>query len=421
MNILAEQAAAVFDSSSICEEAIPNSNNNLFVMTIDNETCNKSQIQSGSISKALFKEFITLQLIVVPVNSDDQRLPINKFIFRRLITEHLKIDPCVLYFIAKRYDGFHRIDSATSTSYIIGTSMYMLVWKYDRQRGSTAGLLFERREHGFCKSIPDLLERFSSHSRSPGLLAFVACLATCESLDANIEERDLHHIRHLEAVTAFGPDGVDIPRHRHETEKIMYWLKLIADAHINLSHKLRITSMMSSIIDDILGDYGPSSTLADGGTDMRSAVLVLASRIKSFDTYVVYVKERATQLSNVLFALLTHEDAAISADMAKSSHELARHSTYIAECAKRDSASMKSITIITMTFLPATFFATLFALPTLDWNGETIVTGKFWIYWAFTIPTTALVLLLWVSLTCDGAKLMTAIRSLLGGSTKREE
>ncbi|KAI0113670.1 hypothetical protein GGR51DRAFT_20361 [Nemania sp. FL0031] len=424
MDILAKQAAALFDSCSICQEGDFKSNNNLSLVNIYEEGYKKYQPESTSALEVLLKEFgdaPTLKLIVVSIDNDGQKIPINNLVFRRIITEHLKIDPCVLYFIARRYDGFHRLDSATSTSYIIATSIYMLIWKYDWQRGSTTGLFFERRVRGFCKSIPYHLEHFSSYSRSPGLLAFVTCLATCDFLDVNIGKRELRHIQHLEGVTAFGPDHFDVPQHRHETENIMYWLKINADVHINLTNKLRIASMISSILEDILGECGQRSPFSSRGNDMRPAVLVLASRVRAFDSYAMYLKERANQLSSVIFTLLTHEDAAVSTDMAKSSHELARHSAYIAECAKRDSSGMKTITIITMAFLPATFFATLFALPTLNWGGNTIITSGFWVYWAFTLPTTALVFLLWISFTYDRAELVASVRGLLGLRMKKKE
>lgn len=113
-----------------------------------------------------------------------------------------------------------------------------------------------------------------------------------------------------------------------------------------------------------------------------------------------------------VYALLTHEDASTSADLAKSSQKLAEQSTYIAVRAKKDSSAMKAITVITMAFLPATFFATLFAVPTLDWKGESPVTSQFWIYWAFTLPTTALVFVLWIFLT-NRDQILALIRTLL--------
>jgi Mg2+ and Co2+ transporter CorA len=60
---------------------------------------------------------------------------------------------------------------------------------------------------------------------------------------------------------------------------------------------------------------------------------------------------------------------------------------------------MKTIAVMTMLFLPGTFFAALFALPLLQWTEPRIIQKNFWIYWAFTIPTTALVFVVWNILT----------------------
>lgn len=49
-------------------------------------------------------------------------------------------------------------------------------------------------------------------------------------------------------------------------------------------------------------------------------------------------------------------------------HADAQASIYLADAAKRDSGSTKTIAIMTMGFLPATFFAALFAVPSLQWD-----------------------------------------------------
>ncbi|KAI0534771.1 hypothetical protein GGR58DRAFT_43015 [Xylaria digitata] len=414
MDSFANKSAELFDSCSICHEGTPSPRRPLRLVNIHDGVCKTYQISSIGIEQLLKNQehlgAPKVQLIIIPIEKNGDKLPIDPLVFKRLITKHLKINPCVLWFIARGYDGFHCIDTATSTSYILATSMYMLVWRFDRQTSSTAGLFFERRIKGFYESLPDLLEYFSSHDRSPGLLAFVACQATCDHLDRNIHEHELHSIHHLESMTAFTPDRADIPLHRHKTEKIMAWLKMIADIHINLSNKLRITSMVSEVMMHFLDNPRCNSASTSDEDDINSVIRILVSRVKAYESYVVYLKERADRLSNVIFALLTHEDAATSTDMAKLSHD-------VAELAKRDSSAMKSITVITMAFLPGTFFATLFALPTLDWNGNTIVTGKFWVYWAFTLPTTALVFLLWLSLT-HKAKVVAPVLNVFSKKTQ---
>ena len=87
-------------------------------------------------------------------------------------------------------------------------------------------------------------------------------------------------------------------------------------------------------------------------------------------------------MASQLFALLTHEDARANIDLA--------------DKAKRDSSSMKTIAVMTMAFLPGTFFAALFALPSLQWDEPGVIRSNFWVYWAFTLPATLMVFATWL-------------------------
>jgi hypothetical protein len=59
----------------------------------------------------------------------------------------------------------------------------------------------------------------------------------------------------------------------------------------------------------------------------------------------------------------------------------------------KDSYSMKTKAIMTMIFLPPTFFAALFAMPAFEWDNPNVMQPNFGLYGALSIPTTALVLL----------------------------
>jgi Mg2+ and Co2+ transporter CorA len=80
-------------------------------------------------------------------------------------------------------------------------------------------------------------------------------------------------------------------------------------------------------------------------------------------------------------------------------HEDANASIGLAAASRNDSASMKTIAIMTMAFLPATFFAALFSMPSLRWDQPAVVQDRFWVYWAFTVPTTIAVFLVWLLIT----------------------
>src|SRR5687767_14556785 len=50
---------------------------------------------------------------------------------------------------------------------------------------------------------------------------------------------------------------------------------------------------------------------------------------------------------------------------------------------------MKTIAIMTMAFLPATFFAAFFSMPSRQGDAS-------WIYWVYAMPATAMVFVLWL-------------------------
>ncbi|KAF2968188.1 hypothetical protein GQX73_g5365 [Xylaria multiplex] len=82
--------------------------------------------------------------------------------------------------------------------------------------------------------------------------------------------------------------------------------------------------------------------------------------------------------------LCAQEEARVNREMAAASRE-------IAEAAKQDTASMKTIAVMTMAFLPGTFFVALFSMPSLHWDQTYVITDRFWVYWVFTLPVTAFV------------------------------
>ena len=76
---------------------------------------------------------------------------------------------------------------------------------------------------------------------------------------------------------------------------------------------------------------------------------------------------------------------------------------------------MKVIAVMTMGFLPGTFVAALFAVPSLQWGSTPVIQDNFWVYWAFALPATAVVFLLW-ALISNGPSLW---QTMLGRPRQR--
>lgn len=72
-------------------------------------------------------------------------------------------------------------------------------------------------------------------------------------------------------------------------------------------------------------------------------------------------------------------------------------SVAIGKAAKEDSAAMKTISTLTLTFLPPTFVCSVFSTSFFNNDTDTgwTMSNNFWIYWAWAVPTTLITLALW--------------------------
>ncbi|KAK8103145.1 hypothetical protein PG984_016291 [Apiospora sp. TS-2023a] len=112
---------------------------------------------------------------------------------------------------------------------------------------------------------------------------------------------------------------------------------------------------------------------------MQGAVQLLRARIHTVNESALSTQKRAKAQANVISGLIAREDTRIG-------HVLA-------DRARRDGSTMKVIALMTMAFLPATFFAALWSIPVLEDPGLT--KDNFWVYWAFTVPTTIVIFFVW--------------------------
>ncbi|KXL46743.1 hypothetical protein M433DRAFT_153462 [Acidomyces richmondensis BFW] len=90
-------------------------------------------------------------------------------------------------------------------------------------------------------------------------------------------------------------------------------------------------------------------------------------------------------------AILQQRDAQLNLEIAESSRQMT-------EAALQDNASMKTIAILTMIFLPGTAVASFFSMSMFDWSsnsGANLASSWLWIFFVIATPLTAFVLLVW--------------------------
>ncbi|KAK8246551.1 hypothetical protein HDK90DRAFT_13947 [Phyllosticta capitalensis] len=99
-------------------------------------------------------------------------------------------------------------------------------------------------------------------------------------------------------------------------------------------------------------------------------------------------KERITNIETDLLGF----NSLVSLRNSKQSIEMANTSIEIANASKRDSSSMKSLAVLSIIFLPPSTIAAIVSVPMLSWQPS-----DFWIFWAITVPITAVTIVLWAA------------------------
>ncbi|KAF7184772.1 hypothetical protein CNMCM7691_006330 [Aspergillus felis] len=335
------------------------------------------------------KQTSVLKLIQIPRERHGV-LCISQSLFGRVLTG-MRIDPYFLHLICHDYDGFHYAKGPNNLlTAFIGTPTYGLVWTSQWRQASTStiALFLHRRSNPFPQ-FNAVLQIYRHLVHTPCLLAFVSTVHIMKLFDEETNTREYARIRDVEDRTGYGPNPPKAVV-RFTVAKLTLWSQSMGEIQGNICNKLRHHNTSRTLLDFVsdeckllemsVEDYHPQ--YQDGMRQFAEAIPVLKRQADAYEAYLRYLGDRAGKLSSVLIALLGHEDAEINLKIAVSM--------------KSDSASMKTVAIMTMAFLPATFFAALFAVPSLQWGTEDVVQKNFWVYWAFTLPTTAAVFLLWL-------------------------
>lgn len=90
------------------------------------------------------------------------------------------------------------------------------------------------------------------------------------------------------------------------------------------------------------------------------------------------------------YNLISQRDTAATVEIGEATVE-------IGEAARKDSATMKTLSFVTLIFLPPTFISTIFGMQFFNYDSKNgfFVAKEFWIYWAIAIPTTIGTALIW--------------------------
>ncbi|KAI1389240.1 uncharacterized protein F4822DRAFT_405447 [Hypoxylon trugodes] len=320
--------------------------------------------------------------------------------FHDLFTS-MKADTTALHLICHDKDGYYEfLDNSAGflSTRFLGTSIFAIVWTYDPSTACIVGVFVDRLLDSFF-DLGHILRVYGECVATPYVLCIAVVVHQIQWQDISTAA-GLANLRTVEGRTGFGPHGnaIENPLQQREgifsIDDLAIWTQRVGEVAGNIKNKMRLQRIAQQMLETMLQAHkgGEMVEVPEGSMranyrtslhTLRERVPILERQMATDSEYLSYLQYRAEKLSGVLFAFLTHEDAVASANLAAAS--------------KRDSSSMKTIAIMTMAFLPATFFAALFAIPSLQWDKSDVVQSKFWIYWAFTLPVTILILGIWLT------------------------
>ncbi|KAB5577514.1 hypothetical protein GE09DRAFT_1051720 [Coniochaeta sp. 2T2.1] len=200
-------------------------------------------------------------------------------------------------------------------------------------------------------------------------------------------------IREIESITGHGSWGQGIIADGNPTGTIELTAKLgrALNTVANVYKHLNMVDLMWKHL-EAMSLQMAATDISDGvrasNNSIMEAIGILRQQSLQARDQAQYLEVRIRSQSSVLFSLLTHNDAKVNIRVANASVELAA-------AARRDGSSMKTIAVLTMAFLPATFFAAFFSIPSLGW----VEPDKFPLFWACTLPVTAATFMLWAGVT----------------------
>ncbi|KAK8039000.1 hypothetical protein PG993_007411, partial [Apiospora rasikravindrae] len=351
-----------------------------------------------------------LQLILIKKGKAEEFI-IGSQVFKSLLNT-ASISAGGLWLLLQDWKSLHPMHkSGFHENHFVGHSYYTMAWSFDRRNLCTKVIWFNLRFDDVREDFTLLLKRFKNYISSPLLLRFIYCLGATPMVFS------VYSVYAVEQRIGFSgyrdidqdetkPSRLDLSELSRHISRIHDHLAVVQFRQATTNNSIQLLSNLEAqarevSLQEVISDHTKQKMQSTTHTDIHVG------------------SESSSPIGHPqLFILLTHEDALKGADVAKLGAE-------IAAASKRDSASMKAVAVLTMAFLPARFFAALFALPSLDWkgaaeSGRSVIQSNFWVYWAFTLPAMVLVFVVWIVLN-KWAWLMGVYRERVLGMKRGRE
>ncbi|KAH7087012.1 hypothetical protein FB567DRAFT_629057 [Paraphoma chrysanthemicola] len=169
--------------------------------------------------------------------------------------------------------------------------------------------------------------------------------------------------------------------------------------HANMVFVSEITASLDNILisdlktdkDNPVRDEDWTKNFESMSRTIRERLIHLRSEQRALLLEITCNQKIAQSQIEIVYNLVAQRDNQDNLLMAKTQTDIAR-------ITEADSFAMRTIAIMSIFFLPGTFVSSFFSMDMFDWQaskGTSVISSRFWIYWAVTVPLTILVLSIW--------------------------
>ncbi|KAI3320348.1 hypothetical protein HD806DRAFT_524716 [Xylariaceae sp. AK1471] len=268
---------------------------------------------------------------------------------------------------------------------------------YDLSTGVINALLFGSELPGELDWLEEDLRHLGPLVSNPFLLPTLVCQHLAESICTSINNNfdELHRVEMSSGQTGIGvvgDDGGVMQRGRCEDPGLpvailgVAQLAIATEAYVK-GHILTVDSVKNELR---VFPWHLLSTSERTRSQEQNQLIIknldwIMETLKFAQIRVEHLRQRADVQAAAITNLLAQRNNETNRIMVESS-------TSIAHDTRRDSSAMKSIAILTMVFLPATFTATYFGTPAV-----VAIRPSQALYWAVTLAVTIVVVLAWLA------------------------
>ncbi|KAI1660748.1 hypothetical protein F4813DRAFT_348216 [Daldinia decipiens] len=281
------------------------------------------------------------------------------------------------------------------TSLLVGTKVGVSM-SYCPSTGITNAVMMRSGPRDGFTWLEQDLEQLASLADNPFLIPTLVSQhlteAFCSAIDRNFDR--LHEAElgsGQTGITMIGENGMPMPRGNCEDPNLSVTVLGVAQHVLAVEAYIRGQLLTVDMIKNELLTFPWQQSPPVNHDRLKEQNELLVKQLdfisRTLDIALIrinHLKQRTTVQATAIANLLAQRNN-------ETNYRLAESSTSIAHDTRRDSLAMKSIAILTMIFLPATFTATYFTTPAIA-----ALEPSQSLYWVVTVPLTLIVMTLWI-------------------------